>query len=480
MNFASRDTGLERFRMAEREIGNYRVLKQIGAGGMAKVYLAVHKDVPNLKVVLKILSDPRHAARFMQEADKLALLERNPNICHIRHFFDHEGELVIAMEHIDGKSLEEMLAEKGTFPVDETLGIVDVLLAALAFAHDKGIYHRDIKPGNVMFDRDGQLKIIDFGIAKGKTDPQMTIVGTAAGTPEYMAPEQFAGGEGIDYAKCDIYAVGTMMYRMLAGRPPFAGENEFVLRDAKLTENPEPPSRHNKDIPGELDKIILKAIDKDPAKRYASAAEMRSALARLAGTHAPSPKAPATETSAAPAAGRPAKRGARGKFVGAAVGIVVVAAAAIAGIRMLSGGDGGEGTASSSRDVETARPAVTDTQRSSESAIPSRADSTTREGPASGAAGDAVGVETAAPGTRTSKPPAAAPGFLKVLSRPRNAAIYINGERQYETTPFTFERPPGRYEVRIVALVDGNELAYSVSVTLESGGTQIVSHAFEE
>ena len=215
--------------MTERQIGNYRILKQIGAGGMAKVYLAVHKDVPNLKVVLKILSSPQHAARFMQEADKLALLERNPNICHIRHFFNHEDELVIAMEYIDGKSLEEMIAEKGKFPVEETIRIIVDLLAALAFAHDKEIYHRDIKPGNVMFDREGQLKIIDFGIAKGKTDPQMTIVGTATGTPEYMAPEQFAGGEHLDYAKCDIYAVGTHDVRDAHRPAPVQGRERVRL-----------------------------------------------------------------------------------------------------------------------------------------------------------------------------------------------------------------------------------------------------------
>jgi predicted Ser/Thr protein kinase len=449
---------------------------------MAKVYLAVHKDVPNLQVVLKILSDPRHAARFMQEADKLALLERNPNICHIRHFFDHEGELVIAMEYIDGQSLEEMLAEKGTFAVDATLGIVDGLLAALAFAHDKGIYHRDIKPGNVMFDRDGQLKIIDFGIAKGKTDPQMTIVGTAAGTPEYMAPEQFTGGEGIDYAKCDIYAVGAMMYRMLAGRPAFAGENEFVLRDAKLMENPEPPSRFNKALPGEIDGIILKAIDKNPTKRFASVAEMRSELSRAAGRNAPPANAAATDTFAASPAARPAKRSSRGKIIGAVAGVIVVAAAAIVGIRMLSGGGGEKAILPAAGDIETARPSVTDTQRSMESAAPSPVD-TMRQAErerVAGGEGTSPGAGTASSNARTAKPPADAPGFLKVLSRPRNAAIYINGERQYETTPFTFERPPGRYEVRLVALVGGKELSYSTSVTLESGGTRIVSHAFEE
>ena len=226
--------------MTERTIGNYKILKQIGAGGMAKVYLAVHKDVPNLKVVLKILSSPQHAERFMQEADKLALLERNPNVCHIRHFFTHEDELVIAMEYIDGKSLEEMIAEKGRFSMEETATIAADLLTALGSAHEKEIYHRDIKPGNVMFEKDGMLKIIDFGIAKGKADPQMTIVGTATGTPEYMAPEQFAGGEQIDYAKCDIYAVGTMMYRMLTGEPPFKGRMNSSSGTRRCSRTPFP------------------------------------------------------------------------------------------------------------------------------------------------------------------------------------------------------------------------------------------------
>jgi len=134
-------------------------------------------------------------------------------------------------------------------------------------------------------------------------------------------------------------------------------------------------------------------------------------------------------------------------------------------------------------------PSVADTQRSIENADSSPVDSAREERaePADGARGSAAEREKPASGPgpvaaepRVSKPPATAPGFLKVLSRPRNAAIYINGERQYETTPFTFERPPGRYEVRIVALVGGTELSYSTSVTLESGGTQIVSHAFEE
>jgi eukaryotic-like serine/threonine-protein kinase len=479
--------------MPERQIGNYRILKQIGAGGMAKVYLAVHQDVPNLKVVLKILSSPQHAERFMQEADKLALLERNPNICHIRHFFNHEDELVIAMEYIDGKSLEEMIAEKGKLSIEETIGIVGDLLAALAFAHDKQIYHRDIKPGNVMFDRDGQLKIIDFGIAKGKTDPQMTIVGTATGTPEYMAPEQFGGGENLDYAKCDIYAVGTLMYTMLTGRPPFKGENEFVLRDAKLSEDPVPPSRLEKGIPGDLDRIILKAIDKDPAKRFGSAVEMKAELAKLAGKQGRPAEAPATRTSPAPSAGSPVKRGRGKKIAGAAAGLAVVAALAIFGIRLLSGGHGGDVAIPAKDSVATRMPAREDTQRTVERIPPGTAGAL--EPRNNGSAADtlrnreaeekkpapAVGARTVAAGdTKPVKSAPPPPGYLKILSRPRNAAIYINGELQYEKTPFTFDRPPGPYTVRMVVNIGGKELEYSRKVALESGETEIVSHNFEE
>lgn len=471
--------------MTERQIGNYRVLKQIGAGGMAKVYLAVHKDVPNLKVVLKILSNPQHAARFMQEADKLALLERNPNICHIRHFFNHEDELVIAMEYIEGKSLEEMIADKGKFSIEETIEIIVDLLAALAFAHDKEIFHRDIKPGNIMFDRDGQLKIIDFGIAKGKTDPQMTIVGTATGTPEYMAPEQFAGGEHLDYAKCDIYAVGTMMYVMLAGRPPFTGENEFVLRDAKLFEDPAPPSRHNKEIPGELDRLILKAMDKDPAKRFASVAEMKSEIVQLSGKPASLSKTDATKASPASSAGSPARRGKKGKIVGAFAALVIIAAAAIFGIRMMSGG-GEEGMTTPARDtLGTTRSSLVDTQKAVETAAPGT-DGPSEPGenkPVVGTLPDKAAEEkkpTAGTGTKTVKQAPTALGHLLVTSRPRNAAVYVNGELQYEKTPFTFDRPPGQYTVKIVMNIGGKELSHTRTVTLESDETEIISHTFEE
>jgi len=264
--------------MSEQFIGNYKILKKIGAGGMAKVYLAVHKDVPNLRVVLKILSDSRLVERFKQEADKLALLDGNPHICQIKHFFNHGDDFVIAMEYIDGATLEDIIKTKEKLPVDESIKIVGDILDILGFAHQKKIFHRDIKPGNIMIDKNGQVKIIDFGIAKADSDPNLTLAGTACGTPAYMAPEQFTPTDKVDYAMVDVYATATTLYYMLTGELPFKGDNEFALRDAKLFNQPEKPSKLNSALPRKLDDIILKALEKNPQDRYATCAEMLQAL----------------------------------------------------------------------------------------------------------------------------------------------------------------------------------------------------------
>ncbi|MEW5995832.1 MAG: serine/threonine-protein kinase, partial [Candidatus Zixiibacteriota bacterium] len=220
--------------MEDQSIGNYKVLRQMGAGGMARVYLAVHQDVPNLKVVLKILTDPRLGERFKGEADKLALLDGHPNICQIKHFFRHGDDTVIVMEHIDGVTLQDRIDAEGKLPLEESLQIISDVLDILGFAHQKGIYHRDIKPGNIMLDKKGQVKIIDFGIAKAETDPSLTLAGSACGTPAYMAPEQFTPSADTNYALVDVYAAGATLFTMLTGQSAYTGDNEFAIRDAKL------------------------------------------------------------------------------------------------------------------------------------------------------------------------------------------------------------------------------------------------------
>jgi serine/threonine protein kinase len=269
--------------MDDQFIGSYRVLKKIGAGGMGKVYLAVHQDVPNLKVILKILSDPSMGERFRQEADKLALLDSHPSICRIKHFFTQGEDTVIAMEYIDGITLDDKIKLEGKLTADEALPIISRVLDILEFAHQKGVYHRDIKPGNIMLDQSGQVKVIDFGIAKSKTDPSLTMTGSSCGTPAYMAPEQFTPRDDTDYALVDIYAAGTTLFVMLTGQLPFTSENQFALRDAKLFSDPPKPRSLNPDIPKQVEAIVLKSLDKDPKARYSSASEMKQAIDAQAG-----------------------------------------------------------------------------------------------------------------------------------------------------------------------------------------------------
>jgi len=278
--------------MDEQFIGNYKILQKIGAGGMAKVYLAVHRDVPNLKVILKILSDPRLGERFKQEADKLALLDGHANICRIKHFFSHDEDTVIAMEYIDGDTLDQAMKNQGGLSVAESARIAVAVLDTLSFAHQKKIYHRDIKPSNVMLDTSGNVKIIDFGIAKAESDPSLTIAGTACGTPAYMAPEQFNPAEDINYALTDIYSVGTTMYYMVCGQLPFKGTNEFAIRDEKLFSDPERPKTYCKDLPKQLEDIILKAMDKEPSNRFQSALEMKQAIEAISPASSGAPVAP--------------------------------------------------------------------------------------------------------------------------------------------------------------------------------------------
>ena len=281
--------------MPDQYLGNYRVVRRIGAGGMAKVYLGEHRDVASLKVVLKVLSDSRLIERFRQEADKLALLDGHPNVCQIKGFFSHEEDTVIAMEFIDGASLDDLLHQQDPMPMAEALRIVTDVVGVLEFAHQRGVFHRDIKPSNIMLDKSGQVKVIDFGIAKGKSDPNLTTAGAMCGTPAYMAPEQFTGTEDTDYSLVDVYAVGTTLFRLITGQMPFTAENEFMLRDAKLFQDPPSPRSINGTIPPELEGVILKAIDKDPANRFQSMTEFRHALLKARGkqesevtpTHAP-------------------------------------------------------------------------------------------------------------------------------------------------------------------------------------------------
>lgn len=265
--------------MHDEIIGHFRVIKQIGAGGMAKVYLAEHKDVHNLRVVLKVLSDPNLAERFKQEADKLALLDGHPNICQIKGFFNHGDDFVITMEYVEGVTIDEQMRPDKKYSAEEAIDVAVSVLKTLESAHDKGISHRDIKPSNLMVDsKNNRIKIIDFGLARGESDPHLTRAGAACGTPTYMAPEQFTPSEETDYKLVDLYATGSSLFYMLTHSLPFEGDNDYVIRDAKLFSEPTKPRSINSSIPAELEKVILKSLEKEPSKRYQTAREMWMAL----------------------------------------------------------------------------------------------------------------------------------------------------------------------------------------------------------
>ena len=511
--------------MQNEFIGSYRILKKIGAGGTAQVYLAVHKDVPNLKVILKILSDKRLGERFRHEADKLALLDGHPNICRIKHFFTHEEDTVIAMEFIDGTTLDEHIKSQTHLPVTAALQIACDVLDILDFAHRKGVCHRDIKPSNIMIDSRGQTKIIDFGIAKAENDPNLTAVGTACGTPTYMAPEQFNPTDETKYELVDIYAVGCTLYTMLTGSVPFAGDNPFAIRDAKLFEDPPSPKFANPEIPDEVERAILKALARDPSQRFQSTQEMIATLKSLAPINTLTPKTGLSPDDATvdlklteQSTLRKTKSGRTGKKkTGLYAVIGIVATVAVAAVLYFGLGD----------DTESPDPSANTENLTSDGDVIPPADSgsdsvialatgmieisVTPKGDifiddsliASGEtqasleynagrhvirvensrANEKLYIDTVwvAEGFRVEKsysfsfpaPPKPKPkpvmGKIMVGSRPGGATVYIDGEKQKQQTIFTFDVTAGAHSVRVEKTVDGILRQADTTITVKAG-----------
>jgi beta-lactam-binding protein with PASTA domain/predicted Ser/Thr protein kinase len=261
--------------------GRYRILRRIGSGGMADVYLAEDQELGR-KVAIKILND-RHAGdeqfveRFRREAKNAASLS-HANIVSIYDRGEAEGTYYIAMEHIDGRSLKELIVSRGPAPVPVAIEYARSILQALRFAHKRGIVHRDIKPHNVLDDGDGRVKVTDFGIARAGAS-QMTEAGSIVGTAQYLSPEQ-ARGAPVD-ARSDLYSLGIVLYELLTGKVPFSGDSPVEIAMKHLSAHPEPPSAHRPDIPRDLDLVVLRALAKDPGERYQSADEMDADLARI-------------------------------------------------------------------------------------------------------------------------------------------------------------------------------------------------------
>jgi eukaryotic-like serine/threonine-protein kinase len=273
----------------------YRILRRLGSGGMANVYLAEDEDLGR-RVAIKILND-RYATddtfneRFRREAKSAAALS-HPNIVSIYDRGDAEGRPYIAMEVIEGRSLKELIVASGSLPIPQAVEYAKQILSALRFAHRNGIIHRDIKPHNILLGPEDRLKVTDFGIARAGAS-QMTEVGSIMGTAQYLSPEQARGAPVA--AASDLYSVGIVLYEMLTGKTPFNGETPIEIAMKHLNEPPRPPSDHRREIPPELDQIVLRALAKDPNDRYQAAEELSADLDRL---EAGIPVAPETSVAA--------------------------------------------------------------------------------------------------------------------------------------------------------------------------------------
>ncbi len=254
----------------------YRLIERIGSGGMADVWRA-HDTELGRDVALKVLHenfarDKEFVERFRREASSAAGLQ-HPNVVSVFDRGEYEDTYFIAMELVDGSSLRDLI-NRGLEP-SEAVEVARQVLAAASFAHSKGIVHRDLKPMNVLIDREGRIRVTDFGIARAGAS-EITRTGSVMGTPQYISPEQ---AQGMDVtAAADIYSVGIILFEMLTGRVPFEGDNTVAIAMKQVAEEPPAPSSINPNVSPALDAVVLRALAKDPAQRYASAQEMIAAL----------------------------------------------------------------------------------------------------------------------------------------------------------------------------------------------------------
>ncbi len=279
-----------------QNISHFRIIEKIGAGGMGVVYKAEDTTLGR-PVALKflpadVLNSTSARERFLREARAAAALN-HPNICIVHEIGAHEGQQFIAMELLEGQTLRQRLGVSGLaqVPVDELLDLAIQIADALNAAHTKGIIHRDIKPANIFIMQSGQAKVLDFGLAKLSAmqreseastltaQQSLTSPGSAVGTIAYMSPEQ-ARGEDLD-ARSDLFSFGVVLYEMATGRQAFKGTTSVVIFDAILHKAPVSPARLNSELPDTLEKIIIKALEKDRNLRYQSASDLRADLQRL-------------------------------------------------------------------------------------------------------------------------------------------------------------------------------------------------------
>ncbi len=265
--------------MIGTQLGNFEIIDEIGRGGMGVVYRARQTSLDRI-VALKVLppefgADETSAERFEREALSMARLS-HPNIVDVIEVGEQDGIRYFAMQYIDGESLEDLIRREGALTPERAANIASQIAEAIHHAHEQGVIHRDIKPGNILLASNGRAVVTDFGIAKAADGTSLTRTGASIGTPDYMAPEVLRGNP-ID-GRADVYSLGVLLFQMVTGRVPFVATTPFEVANRHLSEQPPRPSAISGHCPEWLETIILRALAKEPADRFQSAQEMASAL----------------------------------------------------------------------------------------------------------------------------------------------------------------------------------------------------------
>lgn len=326
-------------------LGNYDIIEEIGRGGMAVVYRAYQRSL-NRHVAIKVLApqlsfDQQFVERFQREARAAAKLQ-HPNIVVIHDVAHQQGIYYLVMELLEGRTLKQLIEQKGSLTPERAARIVEQVASALDYAHQQGFVHRDIKPANIFVGKDDHTTLADFGIAKAASETQhLTRTGMLIGTPEYMSPEQAEGGE-VDY-RTDLYALGVVLYQMLAGRVPFQSTTPHATLHAVIYEPPPPLRQLRPNLSRGVESVVMKSIAKQPAQRYQGGSEMVAALkATLAGQPTGAVAAPAPRPTVPPPqqAAPPPRRGSPVVWIVAA--LVVLLVLVLAATFLLLNGDTGE------------------------------------------------------------------------------------------------------------------------------------------
>ncbi|HJZ10502.1 MAG TPA: serine/threonine-protein kinase, partial [Acidobacteriota bacterium] len=267
--------------------GRYQVLAELGRGGMGIVYQAYDKQLKEqvaIKLLSPLLSTDNEALERLTREVSLARRVTHPNVIRIHDIAEVNGLHYVSMEYFGGTNLKEHLKRSGSLSLLNAYQILSQMCNGLEAAHSQGVVHRDLKSQNVMVGPSGQIKIIDFGLARSVHLEGMTATGLIMGTPEYMAPEQVSG-KHVD-ERADIYALGVILFEMLTGRVPFTGDSPIAVGFQQLKDPPPSPRSINPQVPEEVEKIILKALEKNPIHRYRNVDELRkdfeAALPRFA------------------------------------------------------------------------------------------------------------------------------------------------------------------------------------------------------